>query len=186
MHPVLYLKKKMATHSSILAWKISWTEEPGSLQSMGLQRVRRDWATEHWALSIVMKLTFLLFLKLLNELYVTCTFYIGNFKNWFVGDHCKFNEAGHSKLVLWDNPEGWGGGWRWERGSGWGDMCAPVADLCCCMAKATTILWNGGGLVTKLCPTLVIPWIVARQAPLSMGPSRQEYWRGLPFPSPIL
>ena len=33
------LEKEMATHSSILAWKISWTEEPGGLQSMGLQRV---------------------------------------------------------------------------------------------------------------------------------------------------
>ena len=32
------LEKEMATHSSILAWKISWTEEPGGLQSMGLQR----------------------------------------------------------------------------------------------------------------------------------------------------
>ena len=35
----------MATHSSILAWRIPWTEEPGGLQSMGLQRVRHDWAT---------------------------------------------------------------------------------------------------------------------------------------------
>ena len=34
------LEKKMATHSSILAWKIPWTQEPGGLQSMGLQRVR--------------------------------------------------------------------------------------------------------------------------------------------------
>ena len=34
----------MATHSSILAWKFSWTEEPGRLQSMGLQRVRGNWA----------------------------------------------------------------------------------------------------------------------------------------------
>ena len=33
------LEKKMATHSSILAWKIPWTEEPGGLQSLGLQRV---------------------------------------------------------------------------------------------------------------------------------------------------
>ena len=32
-------EKGMATHSSILAWKISWTEEPGGLQPMGLQRV---------------------------------------------------------------------------------------------------------------------------------------------------
>ena len=34
------LEKEIATHSSILAWKISWREEPGGLQSMGLQRVR--------------------------------------------------------------------------------------------------------------------------------------------------
>ena len=35
----------MATHSSILAWKIPWTEKPGNLQSMGSQRVGHDWAT---------------------------------------------------------------------------------------------------------------------------------------------
>ena len=34
----------MATHSSILAWKIPWTEEPGGVQSMGSQRVRHNWA----------------------------------------------------------------------------------------------------------------------------------------------
>ena len=37
------LEKGMTTHSSILAWKISWTEEPGGLQSMGSLRVRHDW-----------------------------------------------------------------------------------------------------------------------------------------------
>ena len=36
------LEKEMATHSCILAWKIPWTEEPGRLQSMGLQRVGHD------------------------------------------------------------------------------------------------------------------------------------------------
>ena len=36
------LEKGMATHSSILAWRIPWTEEPGELQSMGLQRVGHD------------------------------------------------------------------------------------------------------------------------------------------------
>ena len=36
------LEKEMATHSSILAWRIPWREEPGRLQSMGLQRVRHD------------------------------------------------------------------------------------------------------------------------------------------------
>ena len=36
------LEEEMATHSSILAWEIPWTEEPGRLQSMVLQRVRND------------------------------------------------------------------------------------------------------------------------------------------------
>ena len=36
------LEEDMATHSNILAWRISWTEEPGGLQSMGLQRVGHD------------------------------------------------------------------------------------------------------------------------------------------------
>ena len=39
------LEKGMATHSSILAWRIPWKEDPGRLQSVGLQRVRLDWAT---------------------------------------------------------------------------------------------------------------------------------------------
>ena len=39
------LEKGMATHSSILAWRVPWTEEPGRLQSMGLQRVGYDWVT---------------------------------------------------------------------------------------------------------------------------------------------
>ena len=50
-----YLEKTMAPHSSTLAWKTPWTEEPGGLQSRGLQRVRHDWATSlslftfmHW------------------------------------------------------------------------------------------------------------------------------------------
>ena len=48
-------EKAMAPHSSTLAWKIPWTEEPGRLQSMGSLRVRHDWATSlspftftHW------------------------------------------------------------------------------------------------------------------------------------------
>ena len=49
------LENAMAPHSSTLAWKIPWTEKPGRLQSMGLLRVRHDWATSlslftfmHW------------------------------------------------------------------------------------------------------------------------------------------
>ena len=50
-----HLEKEMATHSSTLAWKIPWTEEPGGLQSMGSRRVGHDWETSlslfdsmHW------------------------------------------------------------------------------------------------------------------------------------------
>ena len=41
------LEKEMATHSSILAWKIPWTEKPGGLQYMGLQRVGHNLGSEH-------------------------------------------------------------------------------------------------------------------------------------------
>ena len=43
------LEEGMATYSSILAWRIPWTEEPGRLQTMGLQRVRHDRVTQHTA-----------------------------------------------------------------------------------------------------------------------------------------
>ena len=41
------LEEEMGTHSSILAWRIPWSEEPAGLQSMGLQRIRHDWETEY-------------------------------------------------------------------------------------------------------------------------------------------
>ena len=48
----IFLEDSMATHSSIRAWEITWTEEPGRLQSMGLQRVGHDWSdltcTQKW------------------------------------------------------------------------------------------------------------------------------------------
>ena len=53
------LEEGMATHSSILAWEIQWTEEPGGLQAMGLQRVGHDWASEH----ILFQLTVFLAVK---------------------------------------------------------------------------------------------------------------------------
>ena len=52
------------------------------------------------------------------------------------------------------------------------------------MIQRDDFLSDCGGFVTKSCPTLASPWTVACQAALSMGFSRQEYWSGLPFPSP--
>ena len=48
-----FLEEGMATHSSILAWRIPRTEEPGGLQSMGSQRVRHDWVTNTTLLQMV-------------------------------------------------------------------------------------------------------------------------------------
>ena len=65
-------------------------------------------------------------------------------------------------------------GWREEGSKIFSASSLPTASFptnCCC-------------LVTELCPTLCDPWTVAPQAPLSMAFSRQEYWSGLPFPSP--
>ena len=47
-------RSALATHSSILAWRIPWTEEPGGLQSMGLQGVRHDWAINTFILTLSM------------------------------------------------------------------------------------------------------------------------------------
>ena len=93
----------MATHSSILAGKIPWTEEPDGLQSMGLQRIVHDCMTE----------------------------------------------------------EG-------ERGLG-----RQVLDIERRKVKSLSHV-----------RLFAIPWTITRQAPPSIGFSRQEYWSGLPFPSP--
>ena len=58
------LEKGVATHSSILAWKIPWTQEPGGLQSMGSQRVRHSWAIEHTYVSPYLEILALFLWKL--------------------------------------------------------------------------------------------------------------------------
>ena len=51
------LEEDTATHSSILAWKSPWTQEPGRLQSIGLQRVRQDCLTGHTCLDTCICIT---------------------------------------------------------------------------------------------------------------------------------
>ena len=55
------LEKEIATHSSILAWEMPWTEEPGGLQSMGSQRVGHDLVTEHDNLGYIIFLNIALY-----------------------------------------------------------------------------------------------------------------------------
>ena len=62
------LEKEMVTHSSILAWKISWTEEPGGLQFMGLQRIRHNWETNTYLLTSPAK-TWVLYIFQSSTLY---------------------------------------------------------------------------------------------------------------------
>ena len=135
------MEKAMAPHSSVLAWKIPWTEEPGGLQSMGSLRVGHDWAT---SLSLF-------------------TFHF----------HALEKEmATHSSVLAWripgtGEPGGLPSTGSHRVGHDWSDLAALAA------------------VVTKSSPTLVTPCTVDCQTPLSMGFSRQEYWSGLPFLSPM-
>ena len=58
------LEKEMATHSGILAWKIPWTEEPGRLQCMGLQRSKESDLTERLHLLSILLLLLMMTLQL--------------------------------------------------------------------------------------------------------------------------
>ena len=82
------LEEEMATHSSTLAWKIPWTEEPGRLQSMGSQTVGHDWATS-WA-SLVAQTV-----KRLSAMQET--------RVWSLGweDPLEKEMAAHSSILAW-------------------------------------------------------------------------------------
>ena len=72
----------------------------------------------------------------------------------------------------------------WQNGKHRLRKSAPLAVSHLDEKEMMLCCFRDDALVAKLCPTLVTPWVVAHQAPLSMGFSRQEYWSGLPFPSP--
>ena len=62
------LKKEMATHSGIIAWEIPWTEKPGGLKSLGLQRVRHDLAIKTTDISLHICTTLSLSIPLLMDI----------------------------------------------------------------------------------------------------------------------
>ena len=67
------------------------------------------------------------------------------------------------------------------------DTCTCMAEFICCPPETITpllISYKKLSKITQSCLTLCSPWTIAYQAPLSMEYSRQEYWSGLPFPSP--
>ena len=72
------LEKEMAPHSSILAWKIQWMEEPGRLQSMGSQRVGHDWVTFTFTFFLFFSILLLLILSslLLQSIVHYCNYFM--------------------------------------------------------------------------------------------------------------
>ena len=175
------LEKEMATHSSILAWKIQWTEEPGGLQSTGSQGVGHDWAnslslhsrerTDYMRAWIPAVRDLGIISEAAHYVHVNDRWNIRPFPfvTGFVSpDLVPFFFFFFNQVYLFCNL-GMKASWRYQ----------VVLFLSC---KA--LYGGGGGLVAKSCLTLATPWTVARQAPLSVGFPRQEYWIGLPFPSP--
>ena len=94
------LEKWMATHSSIVTWRIPWTEEAGGLQSMGLQRVGHEWATNTFTLSA--SLVVAQMLKSLPAMHETQVWSLGR------EDSLEKGMATHSNILAWRIP--WTGG----------------------------------------------------------------------------
>ena len=84
------LEKRMATHSSILAWRIPWTEESGGLQSMGSQRDRHSWVTDTFIFHFTENLLMLSFSDFLLTSLVIHNRKHTTFKNNNFIFHCNF------------------------------------------------------------------------------------------------
>ena len=74
----LSLEKEMAAHSSILAWRVLWTEEPGGLLSIGSHRVRHDWSDLACIIPTMMAGIFFFFLKTFS-----CSSFLPKYIKWY-------------------------------------------------------------------------------------------------------
>ena len=150
------LIKEMATHSSTVAWRIPWIEEPGRLQSMGLKRVRLDWVINfHFP-----------FFHPVSTWHIPYTTLIWHYSHLGY----KRNHAWHywqfQVLFKCNITHTWGK----EINMDWALRICPRLHACVLSCFSH-------------CPTLCDPMYSNLPAPLSMGFSMQEYRRGLPFPS---
>ena len=94
------LKEGIATHSSILAWRISWTEGPGRLRSIGLQRVGYDWSnlahTHAHMCNLQLAFKYMWFLHIMvlhlwiNQPHISCCTIVFIEKNWHVWGPAQF------------------------------------------------------------------------------------------------
>ena len=152
------LEKKMATYSSILAWRILWTEETGGLQFMGPQRVGHDWVT------------------LSEDLWGPARRVLVSARRWWAlvspKDSCPEVHAVRAALAL-------------PRGTSLRKSCDPNSRFLVLALPALPvdklILWKSES--HSVMSNSVTPCAVTRQAPLSMEFSRQEYWSGYLLPS---
>ena len=151
----------MATHSSILAWRIPWTEEPGGLQSTGSRRVRHDWVTSlHFKIKVILVILSLV-KPCISYIVIPTGFFLNAWNVLIIKS--RILQGFDIRLIGLQFPEMY-------------PFFIFVFDVCCPWLFESVTHW---------CPTLCDPTdCVARQAPLSMELSRQEYWSGLPFPSP--
>ena len=150
------LEKEMATHSSTLAWKIPWMEEPGRLQSMESQRVRHDWATS---------LPFTFF-------WLTIEQNLGYYKVSLLKARKSYSKS-HAQYLVGLDRKRTSNNYRLEKWivlheeslPNWGNQKNPLWGMVVAVAvKGERSGWNHGYLVsftyssvTQLCPTLCDP-----------------------------
>ena len=189
-----WLEQEMAAHSSTLAWKIPWTEEPGRLQSMGSQRVGHDWET---SLSLF---TFMHWRSKWHPFQGSC---LGNPRDggalWAAvygvvqtQTRLKQLSCSSSKMVtmtLYTRQQKtqmqrtvfWT---LWEKARvRWFEKIAlkhkREKSRTCCSHDGFRCIYSSIQLFS--CVWLfVTPWTVTYQVPPSVGFSKQEYWSGLP------
>ena len=144
-----------ATHSSILAWRIPWTEEPGGQQFIRSQRVGHDWVTKHNTQHT--PLYIFIFLNNLCSQVLYCSLDL-----FLLPLYRKLSFCGRelSHIFKFDSN--------------------ILLLFSCNMSLWKMKKWKSLSHVWLF----VNPWTIAHQAPLSMGFSRQEHWSVLAFPSP--
>ena len=179
----------MATHSSIVTWRIPWMEKPGSLQSTGSQRVGRDWATDTHNVPMLLS-RFVPLLPLLCP--QVCCLYLclyccpaNRFSCTIFLDSIYMHAAATAAAKLLQlcrtlcdpidgSPPGSPApGILQARTLEWVAISFSNAWKWKVKVKSLSCVWPSG-----------IPWTAAYQAAPSMEFSRQEYWSGVPLPSP--
>ena len=150
------LERGLATHSSVLAWRVPWTEEPGGLQSLGSHRVRQGWATEHehsiYRASLNLQKQNVTIL-IVNESYTQIIHARKMKTKWRHGDTFCFFTFREAVWCGWGGTKGTGRN-RWMRQQLW--LHLPLQLLICKMGASSDP--TPGLLVRKL--LIIMPGII--------------------------